>query len=391
MSERAGHGMPPAVALALLGTLVPVVVAGVGLDLLELYLDGRGYVATAVLAYGLVAWGVVTTRDLDDVNVVVASVVVPAPTVFALVVGASLLEDGTGMLRYLVPDVGALFALAAGYALAGVAAVWARRRVERVVAESRSLSSLDTVVRAVAAVVVLAVVVAAGANYVAAEAATVASISPADEVPGRPAFAVTLDDGAADVRVTVTAPDGTRHTTRVARGDFRNRTATTVVEAAPTGSAPEPGTYRVRVESAAGVTVDRRRFRVDRVADLTLVNVTAGCSATPIPERYDGVTLGHERRGTWVAVEVHRSAGTFEPSGSLRVLVAGEWYIGPRVDAADRDDRPMVYWFPADVVRRVHERADGVVAIQVQTYGEPTGQRSVRLPVDCESGQAGDA
>jgi hypothetical protein len=357
-----------AAGLVLTGTLLPVLAGVLLFDLLSLYLTGLAGPALAAAVFGFCLWLVLEWRDLDRPNVAVASVLVPAG-LFALfpVLGAGLYAVGLGeslpaplgTLRF-----GGVFAYLAGIALAGLGAVGistALRRRERPPAPRR-------VAGGAAVTISVAVILLLGVNFAAASSATVTSVEAGLAPVSDPALNVTVEGADAEMRVTVVGPTGTSVTERVSRADVADGRTTVSARLWNDPTPPDGylartnGTYRIRVTTLAGVTVDRATFEADPGVGMRVVETDSARGELDWDREDPGSE--HEVR---VGVAVTND-GAFHTSAEASVAVPGE----------NRDPRSGTYYFepgeteamvvgiPETAVERV--RAEGRETVTVTVW-----------------------
>lgn len=386
----ASEDLGRAAAVFAVGMALPVLVVLAAPRPLALYLDGAGFTALAALAFGLVLWVVVEARDVDRVDVAVAAVLAPAVGFVAALCGLVTLSvaiEGYGLgpwepaVDYLAPTIGHLFGYVLAFAFAGFGALGAGRWVRR-----RSDLSPGRAATGTLAAVVVALALAGGVNALAATGASVASVEPgAVEYGSEPALNVTVAGPAAELRVVAVAPDGSRVTDRLSRRAMRGDGGTAALrvrfdDTPPPGYLPaQAGTYRVRLETLTGVTVDTATFTVERDPGVAITETVAtrgnlSWNVTPRPPRAgDGeVVVG-------VAVE-HR--GPFRGTAAVALALPGDGRGSGLLFLAPGERRRVAFALSNETVRRVRAERDGVVRVRV-TEGAargPTGNATVRLP-----------
>jgi hypothetical protein len=376
-----------AAGLVLVGTLLPVFVGVLLFDLLSLYLTGLAGPAVAAGAFGFCLWLVVEWRDLDRPNVAVASVLVPAG-LFALfpVLGAGLYAVGLGDS---LPDplrtlrFGAVFAYLAGVAVAGLGAVGLSAFLHR------RESALDPrrVATGAAVAVTVAVVLLVGVNFAAASSASVASTEAGLAPIADPALNVTVEGASAEMRVTVIGPTGASVTERVSRADVEDGRATVSARLWNDPTPPDGylaktnGTYRVRVTTLAGVTVDRATFEADPGVGMRVVETDSARGELD----WDRDDPGSEHEVS-IGVAVTND-GAFHTSAEASVAVPGE----------DRDPRSGTYYFehgeteamvvgiPEEAVERLRAEGRETVTVTVwQSHHEDRVLATVEVPLPPE-------
>lgn len=130
MSRDPGEDLRTVVALLLGGMAIPPVVVLSARDPGSLSVGGQGLVLAGAAAFGVVAFVLIDLRDLDGVNLAMASIVLPWPVLLATVQVVLLLTPSepvpsgpaAAVLDLLIASVGDFFVYAAAYGIAGVAA-----------------------------------------------------------------------------------------------------------------------------------------------------------------------------------------------------------------------------------------------------------------------------
>jgi hypothetical protein len=319
-----------AAGLVLLGAVVPLLVDLLAHDLLALYLTGGAGVALAVAVVGFCLWLVVEWRALDRPNVAVASVLVPAALLALVpVVGAAGLFEH--LPRHFYLSFEAIFGYFGAIALAGLGAVGLSVALHR---RNRAPDS-RRVARVAAVVLVVGLALVGGGNYAAASSATVTSMEAGLAPVSDPALNVTVEGASAEMRVTVVGPTGASVTERVSRADVEDGRATVSARLWDDSTPPDGylartnGTYRARVTTLAGVTVDRATFEADPGVALRVVETDS--ARGELGWDRDDPGSEHEVR---VGVAVTND-GAFHTSAEASVAVPSE----------DRDPRSGTYYF----------------------------------------------
>lgn len=130
MSRDPGEDLRTVVALVLGGMAVPAVLVLTARTPTELPLSGQGLVLAGATTFGLVSFLLIDLRDLDGVNLLMASIVLPWPTLLAGVQIVLLLTPGqpvpTGpagaVLDLLIGSVSDFFVYGAAYGVTGAGA-----------------------------------------------------------------------------------------------------------------------------------------------------------------------------------------------------------------------------------------------------------------------------
>lgn len=130
MSRDPGEDLRTVVALLLGGMALPPIVALSTRDPGSLSVGGQALVLAGAATFGVVAFLLIDLRDLDGVNLALASILLPWPVLLAAVQVVLLLNPGepvpsgpaAALLDLLIASVGDFFVYAAAYGIAGVAA-----------------------------------------------------------------------------------------------------------------------------------------------------------------------------------------------------------------------------------------------------------------------------
>jgi|GEM_PF-5484523 len=130
MPRDPGEDFRTVVALVLGGMALPAAVVLSARDSSTLPLSGQELVLAAAAAFGVVAFLLIDLGDLDGVNLLLASIVLPWPILLAGVQIVLLLNPGEpipsgpagAVLDLLIGSVGDFFVYAAAYGVAGAGA-----------------------------------------------------------------------------------------------------------------------------------------------------------------------------------------------------------------------------------------------------------------------------
>lgn len=376
----------PAAGLVGVGMLLPVPIATVGGGLLPLYLSGSAFTALVAVGFGLLSWTVVEWTGLDRPSLGVAAVVVPGLSIFVVPLVVFILGADGGVRRYLFWDFPGLFAYAGAFATAGLGAValsWAARRWHD---RSPRSPSPRTVVVAVWLLLGSAVVVGAGASHLAAADTTIGSATPGLADGRDPALVTRLEDGPAELRLVVTAPDGTQVVRRVPPTAFADGGATVatpvVAEATPPpGRLPTTvGTYRVRVTSPIGLTVDTAEITVEERPRVTLLAADAVASQADWSHPGLSTPTALPDRRIYVGVLVGQTGGAFPTRPPVRVLAGDRTigYAGPLV--APTHPGRLIVPLPEPVVEDVRSAHGGTIRVRVGPEDDPAAVTTLTLP-----------
>lgn len=392
MPSDLNEDLPAAVAILLVGMFVPALVATVARDLLSMYLTVRQFVLVFAVAFGVVSWLLIELLEIDRTTFFLASIVVPWPVLLASLFGVLLLNQGeqiprgpvADVFRYLIGDVGSFLGYGAMFMLVGVGAVGVSKKFHELSERNERVPEARVVFAGVGLAVVLVVVLAVGMNLVAASAASVSALESGIEDHRSPALIATVEGSPAELRVTTVAPDGTSVTKRLSRVDMRGGTGTAAFRVRADDSPPprvlpvQSGTYRVRVTSLSGVTVDTAEFTAEEGSAVSITD-TETASGTlswdDPPERI--VEKGGADTKVGIVVE---NEGTFQSVVSVG-LFAPDYRSFHEVFLTPGERTGVVFSIPDDTVEMIRTEGDGVVTVRVDlTGGETISTVEVELP-----------
>lgn len=386
---------PAAVGILLAGMLVPALVAGVARDFLSMYVTARQFVLVLVVGYGIVAWGLIERSDLDRTTFLLVSIAGPWPVLLATLFGVLLLNQGEQIATGPVADVfrylaGGSFASFFGYGalftLAGAGAVALSKQFDELAARNDRLPEVRVVFAGIGLAVVLVVLLAGGANHVAASSASISTVEPGMQPYQVPSLNVTVAGRPAELRVTVIGPDGTSVTKRLSRADRRTGTETLAfrVRLDDNGLPPDvlpvrSGTYRVKVTTMAGVTVDTAEYHLERAPTPSLSNVVVGSGTIDreeLPERTAELFPTHD---TKIGIEVENPS-EFPAAVRVRIHAPGTYANSFKMPIHSSDRAGVIFAIPDDAVAAIHDEHGGVVTIELTQDGHTVAARSVELP-----------
>ncbi|MEF8854768.1 MAG: hypothetical protein V5A24_04670 [Haloarculaceae archaeon] len=376
---------PRLAALFVAGVWLPVVVAELTHDVLSMYMSGVAFTLVVAVAFALVAWLVFGVWDVDRVDFLIASIVMPwlaalALFLAALVVGRHLHLGG---LRYLGFSIEDLFVYAGSFTLAGIVAVGIHRQVATLADRYAPVPGPRRVAQVVVVLAVVAVVGLGGLATVTATSATISSAQPGVAGGLTPTLNVSIDSPPTELRLTVTAPDGTSTTTRVPQSSLEGGDTTVPVAFGRVGGDVRPGTYHVGLVAVSGLRVDETTYEV---------------ATAPSPRIRAVVTAGP---GEPLALDLPSGARVYRPSPGpvddrtrVGVVIENLGDVAARVDTRVRlaDDRVaareilvgpgqrsgnVIDIAPEDV-ERIREQLNGTVTVEV-SYGDEQVTERVRL------------
>lgn len=297
----AGGDFPLIGTVFVLGMGIPFVTAIWGYSVLSLYVSPRQIAILAATMFALVWWIILATREPDHVECVTASLVLPWIIVPVLFFVSVALQDGGAGAEQIFVDLGDLGTYGAAYMVAGVGAVALQRGVERLVDASDQHPAPQTIAVGVLAVVVLVIVT--GGVYATATASS-ASVSDVesdfilkhstdvrDRTTGVPGLTVTVDSPETELRLTVTAPDGTSTTERLTPDRAADGPVTVEFEAwrfEPNARSLQTGTYEVTLSALTGVTVDSTEYTIESGPQASPVQIDVVQPGTELELEYPG-------------------------------------------------------------------------------------------------------
>jgi len=383
MREESNGDLGPAALLVATGLVVPVVVAGVARDTVQLYLTGLEVTAATAVAFAVVWWLAIEARDLERIDVAIASVLVPALFFLAVIVLAVVEVLPVGPRSYLFDGLAGLFRYASLFAGAGLAAVALSRRL----GDHDRLPGPRTLAAGLAVVVVLGGALAVGVNHAAASSATVTAVEPGTLDHDR-ALNVTVEGAPAELRVAVVAPGGQTVWKRLSRGEMSGGSGTVSIpawfdETPPPDTLPiRAGGYEVRVTSLLGATVATDRYAVDGEVTPTVTEVRA--SVGPIDWANPPKATIHDRpvEETRIGVAVANEA-PFPAEYDLRLRYDGP---GPtpevHTDLQPGDEVGLVLDLPPAALEHVRTEQGSRATVVLSRSQEPVLVRRVTLPAE---------
>lgn len=387
MPSDPNEDLPEAVALFLVGMAVPIVAVVPARELLALYLSGTVYTALAAAAFAVVAWTLLEERNLDRPNFAVASVVGPFLFFVAIIVYGVLTKGYADPFQYLFAD-GGYMGYPAAFGAAGFLAVALSKRFRSLTAREPRVPRARTVAAGVAVAAAVALALGLGANLVAASAVSVTSVDSGVETMLDPALNVTLEGGPADVRVRVTAPDGTTVRKRLPRAETGDEPTTVPFrvwfdDSPPPGRLPaQAGTYRVEVVALSGVTVDSATFEAEGGGAVSIAKTAAGSGDLPWNRSAD-VVVGNARHDTGVGVVVANRGAfhtrldvTLETPDGLENHHARAFFAEPGARVV------VVFRVPDDAAETIRAEHGGrvTVAVSREFSGDRVATTEVELP-----------
>jgi len=396
MPYRRSDDLWAPLALLSLGLLLPGLLWALAADLIALYGSAVALTIVVTIGYALTAWYLIDRDRIDRTSFLLVSLIWPWPLLFGLLVLVLLLNQGEQIARGPLANVfravttdwpGSLIGYGAVYAGTGVAVFLASRRYERQARTADRLPSPSRFIPAIVAVAVLIAVVATGANAVTTRSASIEAVGPGTVDFHDPTFNVSISGPAAEYRVTVTAPGGPSVTTRLSRADMRGGSGTVAIDLDYGGSvAPHElpvrdGTYRVRLTSLAGLTVDTARFDASDAigGSIAVVEPTDGTiPGIDDPFVYSRPDAAETRLGFEITNE-----GAFHAEMVIVIDVPDDPVVVDRIPVAPGERRGVIVELPPDTVITTRAKTDGTVPVHLYASGyqdEPVASTTVTVP-----------
>lgn len=385
---------PAALAILLAGMLAPALVAAIARDFMSMYVTAREFVLVFAVGYGIVAWGLIERLDLDRTSFLLVSIVGPWPVLLASLFGVLLLNEGeqiaTGpvadVFRYLTgSSVASFFGYGALFTLAGAGAVALSKQFDELAARRGRIPDARVVFAGIGLAVVLVVLLAGGANHVAASSASISSVEPGVQPYQDPSINVTVAGRPAELRVTAIGPDGTSVTKRLSRGDMRAGTETVAFRVRLDDKLPpdvlpvESGTYRVKVTTLAGVSVDTAEYHLERAPTPSLSNVIVSSDGIDRDELPQHTVELAPTRPTSVGIEVGNPS-EFPAAVTVSIHAPDTYAHSFDILVRPGERAGVVFSIPDDAVAAIHDEHGGVVTVELTQDGRTVAARSVELP-----------
>lgn len=389
--------LPVGLAILLTGMIVPALVLAVAQDIVTLYVGPLEFVLIAAAAFWLLAWVLIEYLKIDRTSFALVGVAWPWPVLFAALIGFLLLHRDeqvpqgplADVFRFLIGGAESFFLYGALFALAAIGAVAASKAVESRAAQDARVPDGRVLATGLALLVVAAVVIAAGLNFAAANAAAVTATEPALDRHEQPALNVTLEGPPAELRLDVTAPDGSSVTRRLSRADMRHAPLQVAVPIEPDqqlGSESLPalaGQYRVRVAALSGVTVETATFTATSGPSVSLrdTQVSSGTITwTDPPDR----VVGSTRHDTSVGVLIE-NAGAFHTIVSITVGTPEDrrQVVFSNVATAPGEQLGAVISVPDHVVAAIQAETGGTATVGLyldDPFDDPIATVEIELP-----------
>ncbi len=378
---------PAIAAIFVVGMALPIAVALAIHDVLALYLTGGQFASLGAAAFALLAWVVLEARDIDRTNFLVASLVLPWIVAVGVLLVALTLREHPGGFRYLFGGTEVLGAYAALYTVAGVAAVALLRGVERFTRRDGWSPAPPTV--AVGLVAVLVLGSAAGGAYatVAASSASISDVE-ADVVDRRSNYetdgtglVVVVEGEPTELRLTVTAPDGTTAIERLTEEDLRDGTDTVVLEDWRFDAPLRAGTYEVALSALTGVTVDRTTYTIETEPTPSLRQVeVVPPNGEPTVDVPGDATRKEGTESEVQVVTVIANEGDAPGEFATRLATDGEFVTVEGVVVEPGRSGVTVVGLSDEDVERAHRENDGELEVEVVFDGEVVTTERVTLP-----------
>ena len=396
MPYRRSDDLWAPLALLSLGLLLPGLLWVLAGDLIALYGSAVELTLVVTAGYALLAWYLIDRGRVDRTSFLLVSLIWPWPLVFGILLLVLLLNQGEQIARGPLATIfraitsdwpGSLIGYAAVFAATGIVVFLVSRRYGAAARTDDRLPSPSRLLPGIVAVVVLLAVIATGVNAVTTQSSAIEHVGPGTGDYHDPTFNVTVAGPAAEHRVTVTAPDGARVTTRLARDDMRGGSGTVAIELDFGGSlGPQElpvrdGTYRVRVTSLAGLTVDTATFEAGPAIGGSLTVVPTTNDTLPgidDPFVYSRPDVGD----TWLGFVI-TNEGAFHAEMSLVIDVPDDPIVVDRIPVGPGERRGVVVQLAPDTVISIRAKTGGPVPVDLYASGyrdEPVASTTVTVP-----------
>ncbi|MFC4245430.1 hypothetical protein ACFOZ7_00175 [Natribaculum luteum] len=386
---RTDEDFPAVAAIFVVGMALPIAVALAIHDVLALYLTGRQFASLGAAAFALLTWVLLEAREIDRANFLVASLVLPWIGAVGVVFVGFTVGQHPGGFRYLFGEFEDLGAYAALYTIGGVVAVALLRGVERFTRRDGWRPAPLTVAVGLVAVLVLGSAVGGAYVTIAASSASISDVE-ADVIDRRSSYetdgtglVVVVEGEPTELRLTVTAPDGTTAVERLTDEDLRDGTATVELEDWRFDAPLRAGTYEVELSALTGVTVDRTTYTIETEPTPSLRQVEVvppnGEPTIDVPTDATGRESGTESQVRIVTVIANEGDA---PSEFATRLVAGdgEFVTVEAIVIEPGRSGVTVVGLSDEDVERVHRESDGELEVEVIFDGEVVTTERVMLP-----------
>lgn len=370
------------VTVIFLGMAVPVILAVLFHDVLELYLTGRHLAYLAALGYALVFWFLIARCDLDQVNVVLASIVFPVLGALVILFAGFATTDLHEAFRYLFYDIDDLFVYAVAFGSAGIAAVAVQRKTDQLANEYGSVPAPQTIPVVLLAILALGLLVTGAVGHVTANSADVTNVEPDTTHTGRAFLNVTVESEPTELLVTVTAPDESTTTQRISRAELREGAAAVQVEFwAFDDPDPQAGTYTVTVSGISGVTVDTATYTIETTPTPTLVDTATASGGEPLDLDLpaDSIIYGPKHDTETRVAVVLQNEGDITAPFYVQIYTEDERIKSREIPIKPGQHGATVFELSEEVVDRVHAEANGTVTIEIADDDERI-KTEVELP-----------
>ncbi|WP_265107765.1 hypothetical protein [Halosolutus halophilus] len=381
--------LPAIGAIFVAGMAPPIVVALSVHDVLSLYLTGRQFASLGAAAFALLAWVLLEARDIDRANFLVASLVLPwIGVVGVLFVALTLGEHPVGF-QYLFGEFEDLGAYAAFYTIAGVVAVGLLRGVERFARRDGWSPAPLTVAVGLVAVLVLGSAASGAYVTIAASSASISDVE-ADVIDRRSNYetdgtglVVVVEGEPTELRLVVTAPDGTTAIERLSAEDLQDGRITVELEYWRFDAPLRAGTYEVELSALTGVTVDRTTYTIETepTPSLRQVEVVPADDEFDVDVPADATVRDPTGTDAVRIVTVIANEGDAPGRFATRLMTGDGEYVTVQDIVIEPDQSGVnVVGLSDEDVERVHRESDGELEVEVIFDGEVVTTETVTLP-----------
>lgn len=366
----------------LLGMGIPVIVSFWSFEILSLYFDAQSFSLLAAGGFAIGYWAFITSMDPDYIDAAGMAVVFPPAFVFAM--GFVIIFSGVpeGLL-YLFGDIEGLAFYSGVFMAGGLGTVALDRVVSRASRQHRRVPDPQPIAIGLIALLAVGTLAGAGVATASAMSTSVTEVEPGMTAPYSSAMLVTVDGPPSELRLTVTGPTGEEHTKRVSRHQMRDGHATIPVRWFRLGG-PNAGTYRLRVTSLTGFTVDTTTYTLPKGPSPRILDIeTARAGADMVLDLPRNATVyrpspGRSDDRMRVAVII-KNEGDVAADFDTILHLSGDRVTGREIFIEPGQVGANIIDIPPENVTRLHEEAGGRVPIVVEVHDTEI-RRSVTLP-----------
>ncbi len=386
----------PPLALLVLGLLVPGLLWAIAGEFIGLYLSPIELTLVSIVGYGLLAWFLIDRGTLDRTSYVLVSLIWPWPLLFCVLLLLLLLHRGEQIPRGPLANIfrtvttdwpGSLIGYGALYTATGIVVFLISRRYDDWLRSGDRLPSPSRLIPALVAVVILIALVTIGVNTVTSQSTSIDHLGPGTKGYHDPTFNVTVGGPTQELRLSVTAPNGTTVTKRVSRSKMQGGSGTISVpldydDSGTPGELPvQDGTYHVQVTSLAGIVVDTATFEAEDAVSgsLSVVQNANDTGSWPDdPFVYTERNASDDSLAFWIANE-----GAFHAEMTVLLRIPADPIIFDHIPMPPGERHGVVFRLAPDTRNSVRAKTNGTVTAELypSAHGEnPIATTRVRVP-----------